>query len=57
MNIDFTILGDIGNDGVVDGADLSAMLGSWGSDAQESDLNGDGIVDGGDMAILLGNWG
>ncbi|MDG2031640.1 MAG: right-handed parallel beta-helix repeat-containing protein [Phycisphaerales bacterium] len=57
VNIDFTILGDIGNDGVVDGADLSAMLGSWGSDAQESDLNGDGIVDGGDMAILLGNWG
>ena len=46
VNIDFTILGDIGNDGVVDGADLSAMLGSWGSDAQESDLNGDGIVDG-----------
>lgn len=57
VNMDFRVLGDIDDDGLVDGADLSALLGSWGSVSPESDLNGDGIVDGGDLTLLLGNWG
>ena len=47
--------GDYNGDGVVDGADLTILLGDWGGGA--ADLNGDGIVDGADLTILLGNWG
>ena len=51
--------GDLNNDGFVTGADLGAMLGSWGPCASgccNADLNDDGIVGGADLAILLGNW-
>ncbi len=47
--------GDFNGDGVVDGADLTILLGDWGGGA--ADLNGDGLVDGADLTILLGNWG
>jgi hypothetical protein len=47
--------GDFNGDGVVDGADLTILLGDWGGSA--ADLNGDGLVDGADLTILLGNWG
>jgi hypothetical protein len=47
---------DLNGDGVVDGADLGALLGAWGS-ATFADLNGDGIVDGVDLGTLLGAWG
>jgi hypothetical protein len=40
----------------VDGADLGALLGNWGS-AGTGDLDGDGAVNGSDLGILLGNWG
>jgi hypothetical protein len=50
--------GDVNGDGLVDGADLAAVLGSWGlSGASTADCNQDGFVDGSDLAILLGDWG
>jgi formylglycine-generating enzyme required for sulfatase activity len=54
--------GDIFANGVVNGADLGAMLSYWGprtSDpfSVESDINGDGIINGGDLGALLANWG
>jgi formylglycine-generating enzyme required for sulfatase activity len=49
--------GDIVLDGIVDGADLGALLVAWGTSTSGSDLNGDGIVDGADLGILLGHWG
>ena len=55
-------LGDINEDGVVDGADLALLLGDWGGCPGggapcPGDLNGDGVVDGADLAVLLGAWG
>lgn len=56
-----TCPGDFNDDGMVDGADLAVLLGSWGAcppkGACEADLNDDGEVNGADLAILLGNWG
>ena len=46
---------DLNNDGVVDGADLGLLLGSWGTGGQ--DINGDGVVNGADLGLLLGAWG
>ncbi|MCA9285809.1 MAG: CHRD domain-containing protein [Phycisphaerales bacterium] len=48
-------IGDLNDDGVVDGSDLGILLGSWGT--PDNDLNGDGDVDGSDLGILLGAWG
>jgi len=52
---------DIDSNGVVDGADLAVLLGSWGPCGQpqfcEIDLDWDGVVNGADLAILLGQWG
>ena len=48
---------DVNEDGVVDGADLTILLGAWGTSNPAADLNGDGIVDGADLTILLGAWG
>jgi subtilisin family serine protease len=50
-------LGDLNNDGFVDGLDLLILLGDWGQTHTSADLNGDGTVDGLDLLILLGNWG
>lgn len=50
------LVGDINNDGIVNGADLSTLLGAWGAGASRSDLNHDGLVDGADLSVLLGNW-
>jgi hypothetical protein len=47
---------DLNGDGVVDGADLAALLASWGPGSVPADLNGDGTVDGADLAILLASW-
>jgi len=50
--------GDINGDGQVDGSDLGALLGAWGTCTScPEDLDGDGRVDGSDLGILLGNWG
>ena len=48
---------DVNGDGVVDGADLTQLLGAWGTDDARYDLDGSGQVDGGDLTILLGAWG
>lgn len=51
-------LGDIVVDGRVDGADLSALLGGWGSTSfPAADLDQDGIITGSDLSMLLGAWG
>jgi 1,4-alpha-glucan branching enzyme len=47
---------DLNCDGVVNAADLSLLLGAWGTGAT-ADLNGDGTVNAADLSILLGAWG
>ncbi|MFO0963625.1 MAG: GC-type dockerin domain-anchored protein [Phycisphaerales bacterium] len=47
---------DITGDGRVDGRDLGALLGAWGSANAAADLNADGIVDGADLGLLLDCW-
>ena len=47
---------DLNGDGSVDGADLAALLGSWGG-LGSADLNTDGVVNGADLAAMLGAWG
>ncbi|MDG2031474.1 MAG: choice-of-anchor B family protein [Phycisphaerales bacterium] len=58
---DASILADINNDGLVDGQDLSIVLGFWGACEDPgncpADLTLDGIVDGQDLSIVLGFWG
>ncbi|MBX3355522.1 MAG: VCBS repeat-containing protein [Phycisphaeraceae bacterium] len=53
-------IADLDGDGVVGGADLALLLGSWGpvtdKPARLCDLNNDGVVNGADLAILLGEW-
>jgi hypothetical protein len=46
---------DLDGNGIIDGADQSVLLASWGDCPAPcpSDLNGDGVVDGVDFAILL----
>ncbi|MCE2882732.1 MAG: M12 family metallo-peptidase, partial [Planctomycetaceae bacterium] len=50
---------DLNGDGIVNGADLSALLGSWGACAGTcaADINDDGSVGAADLAILLNLWG
>jgi hypothetical protein len=50
---------DLTGDGVVNGADIAALLGAWGpcSGSCPADLTGDGVVNGADLAALLGAWG
>lgn len=56
-----SVSGDLDGDGDVDGGDLGALLGSWGSCGNcadcAADLDGDCVVGGSDLGILLGNWG
>jgi hypothetical protein len=52
--------GDVNLDRIVDGSDLSRILGFWNSDASDypqADVSGDGTVDGQDLALVLSNWG
>lgn len=48
---------DVNGDGRVDGAEISLVLGAWGSTDAALDLDGDGFVGGGDLSILLAAWG
>jgi ligand-binding sensor domain-containing protein len=50
--------GDINGDGLIDGADLGALLSAWGGcdSTCSADLNGDNTVDGTDLGLLLANW-
>ena len=53
-----TCVGDLNGSGVVDGADLSILLSSWGDCGScPADLNGDCVVDGADVSVLLASWG
>lgn len=63
LNGDFATCGggntcpwDINLDGVVNGADLGALLGNWGNPGT-GDFDGSGAVSGSDLGELLGNWG
>ncbi|MDI9403615.1 MAG: hypothetical protein QM516_07060 [Limnohabitans sp.] len=49
--------GDVNGDGMVNGGDLGAVLGAWGTSWPAADLDGDGFVNGGDLGAVLGNWG
>lgn len=51
--------GDLNLDGAVNGADLGALLGQWGTDGDSTgaDLDGNGVVSGSDLGLLLGAWG
>jgi hypothetical protein len=48
---------DVDCSGIVDGADLSAILSNWGASNGPEDLDGDGFVGGSDLAQVLSNWG
>ena len=48
---------DINGDDIIDGGDLSLLLGTWGTPAKEYDLDGDGVVGGGDLSLVLATWG
>lgn len=50
--------GDLSGNGIIDGADLGAMLAAWGPcEGCAADVSGDGKVDGADLGILLAAWG
>jgi len=46
---------DLDGDGSVTAADLSSLLGSWGTPG--GDIDGDGSTGAADLALLLGSWG
>ena len=50
-------LGDLNDDGVVDGADVGLFLIAWGTTNEAADIDGNGIVDGADFGIILAAWG
>lgn len=52
--------GDINGDGVVNGADLSVLIGSFGAvvaPGTSGDINGDGVVNGADLSVVIGSFG
>ena len=52
-------IGDLNDDGVVNGVDLASLLSAWGNpDAfPAADIDGDGEVNGVDLAYVLTAWG
>jgi len=52
------LVGDLNQDGIVDGTDLFLLLSAWGPcQGCNADLTGDGEVAGQDLLLLLSNWG
>ena len=52
--------GDISGNNAVDGVDLAALLGMWGTSGQgkfDCDIDNDGLVGGSDLAVVLSDWG
>jgi hypothetical protein len=49
-------LGDVNDDGTVDGSDLASVVGNWGS-AGVGDIDSNGVVDGADLGLVLSAWG
>ncbi|MEC9374294.1 MAG: FG-GAP-like repeat-containing protein [Planctomycetota bacterium] len=56
MTIVAPVPADLNADGLINSADLGALLGSWGPSDDFHDLNGDGLVNSADLGILLGSW-
>ena len=48
---------DLNCDWVVDGQDLTYLLGGWGTETKAFDLDGNCTVDGADLAMMLASWG
>ncbi len=48
-------VGDLNEDGLVDGADIGLLIAAWGTPA--GDLNEDGTTNGADIGVLLGAFG
>jgi len=48
---------DINSDGVVNTADLGALIGAFGTTSSAADINGDGIVDTADLGLLIADFG
>ena len=59
--VDDACIADLNNDGVVNGVDLSLVLGGWGACESTGpcmgDITGDGYVDGADITFILTEWG
>lgn len=52
--------GDVTGNGAIDGVDLAAVLGDWGSKGNgefATDITNDGTVDASDLTIVLNGWG
>jgi Protein of unknown function (DUF642) len=52
--------GDVTGNRFVDGVDLAAVLGAWGTAGAgqfDTDIDDDGVVGGSDLAMVLGAWG
>ncbi|MFG0257011.1 MAG: hypothetical protein ACF8GE_03820 [Phycisphaerales bacterium JB043] len=49
-------VGDLDDNGFVDGADLGLFLASWGA-VGVTDLDGDGTTNGADLGLFLAQWG
>jgi formylglycine-generating enzyme required for sulfatase activity len=51
-------VGDLNDDGVINGADLGQLLAAWGPCGScAADFNADGVVDGVDLGLQLADWG
>jgi len=55
-------VGDLVSNGIVDGADLGAVLSYWGPRTSDpfsiaADLDGNGVINGADLGLVLSNWG
>lgn len=50
-------VGDLDNNGTIDGSDLAYVLNSFGAGGPAGDANDDGVVDGADIAYILNAWG
>ncbi len=48
--------GDLNSDGLVNGLDLTQLLGAWGTADAASDINDDGVVNAVDLSVILANW-
>ncbi len=48
---------DLTGDGMVDGSDIGAFLGFWGTSDPMADFDGDGAVRASDLGLLLGAFG
>ena len=50
-------IADLNCDGIVDGGDLSILLGDWGLTDSPANISDKGPVNGADLALLLSDWG